>query len=320
MSETPPDSSSVELSVKTGPVVFPNPIFTASGTWGYGLDYLDLVDPGLLGGVVTKTITVEPRLGNPQPRIRELPVGGMLNSIGLENVGLAAFVSDKLPQLAQRGVRTVVSLSGRDEGEFSEMIGELERHPGWVAVELNLSCPNVARGGLDFGTNPKVIERISSASRKALGADKALWVKLTPNYGSIGELARAAELAGADAITAINTLVGMSIDLKTKAPVFSRATAGYSGPPILPVALAKCWQAVQAVDIPVVGVGGISSVDDILRFFVAGACAVQLGTSLFAQPDLAHRMVEILGAALASHGARSPADMRAQALRDRGPL
>lgn len=300
----------VELAIRTGPVEFPNPVFTASGTWGYGLEYTDLCDPAELGAVVTKTLTVLPRSGNPQPRVRELPAG-MLNSIGLENVGLAAFLADKLPRLRERGVRVVASLAARDEAEFATMIAELAGHEGWCGVELNLSCPNVARGGLDFGQDPVRIERITRGAKEALPDDRCLWVKLTPNVSSIGQLAEAAQAGGADAISAINTLLGMEIDLRARRPVFPRGVAGYSGPAILPVALAKVWEVARAVDIPVVGIGGIMGTEDILKFFVAGATAVQVGTSLFPRPDGAHDMLGELRAALAGHGARHPREMSA---------
>jgi len=300
----------VDLAIRIGPLRFANPVFTASGTWGYGLEYLDLVDPATLGGIVTKTLTVEPRLGNPQPRVRET-YAGLLNSIGLENVGLAAFLADKLPRLRERDVTTVVSLAGRDEDEFGSMIRDLAGHDGWAGVELNLSCPNVAHGGLDFGQDPARIERITALARRALPEGRGLWVKLTPNVASIGVLARAAEAGGADAVTCINTVVGMEIDLRRRAPVFPRGTAGYSGPAILPIALAKVWEASRAVSIPVVGVGGISRVEDILKFLVAGAAAVQVGTSLFPRPDLACRVVEDLRSALAGYGAASVEGMRA---------
>ena len=307
---------SADLRFRCGPVEFANPLFTASGTWGYGIEYLDLVDASRLGGIVTKTITVEPRPGNPQPRVCELR-HGMLNSIGLENVGLEAFVAQKLPVLREHGIATVVSLAARDESEFSTMIGELSRHDGWKAVELNLSCPNVARGGLDFGRTPDQVERITRLAREALPEDRALWVKLTPNVTSIGELAAAAELGGAHAISAINTLVGMEIDLRRREPVFPRATAGYSGPAILPIALAKVWEVAHAVTVPIVGIGGIGSLDDVLRFFVAGASAVQVGTSLFARPDLAERFVEEFGKRLGAEQVERATDLRSSRLPDR---
>ncbi len=305
---TDPRSGDIDLRVTIGPVEFPNPVFTASGAWGYGLEYLDLVDPAQLGGVVTKTITVQPRLGNPQPRVRELPTG-MLNSIGLENVGLKAFVADKLPRLAERRVRTIVSLAGRREEEFAEMIAELTGHPGWVGVELNLSCPNVAEGGLDFGADPARIRSITRRAAGALPPDRCLWVKLTPNNAPIAALARAAQHEGAHAVSCINTVVGLEIDLDRKRPVFPRGIAGYSGPGIKPIALAKVWEASRAVTIPVIGIGGITSVEDVLEFFVAGASAVQLGTSLFARPDRAHRLLERLPAALAALGVARPTDL-----------
>jgi dihydroorotate dehydrogenase (NAD+) catalytic subunit len=306
---------SVDLRFRCGPVEFANPVFTASGTWGYGIEYLDFVDAARLGGIVTKTITVEPRPGNPQPRVCELR-HGMLNSIGLENVGLEAFVGQKLPVLREHGISTVVSLAARDESEFSTMIAELARHEGWKAVELNLSCPNVARGGLDFGRVPDQVERITRLAADALPQDRALWVKLTPNVTSIGDLAAAAERGGAHAISAINTLVGMEIDLRRREPVFPRATAGYSGPAILPVALAKVWELAHAVSIPIVGIGGIGSLDDVVRFFVAGASAVQAGTSLFARPDLAGEFVDELAGRLEEEGVVSVSGLRSSRLPD----
>jgi dihydroorotate dehydrogenase (NAD+) catalytic subunit len=300
-----------------GPVEVANPVFTASGTWGYGIEFLDLVDAARLGGIVTKTITVEARPGNPQPRVRELR-HGMLNSIGLENVGLESFVRDKLPVLREHGVATVVSLAARDESEFVTMITELARHDGWNAVELNLSCPNVARGGLDFGREPGQVERIARLASESLPDDRALWVKLTPNVTSIGELAAGAERGGAHAISCINTVVGMEIDLRSREPVFPRATAGYSGPAILPIALAKVWEVAHAVSIPIVGIGGIGSLEDVLRFLVAGASAVQVGTSLFARPDLANRFVAEFVDRLALEGVSRPGALRSSRLPDLG--
>lgn len=306
-------SGTLDLRFCCGPVEFANPVFTASGTWGYGIEYLDFVNPAVLGGIVTKTITVQPRPGNPQPRVRELR-HGMLNSIGLENVGLEAFVRNKLPVLHAHAVATVVSLAARDESEFSTMITELARHPGWKAVELNLSCPNVARGGLDFGQDPAQVERITALALAALPKDRALWVKLTPNVTSIGALAAGAQRGGAHAISCINTVVGMEIDLARREPVFPRATAGYSGPAILPIALAKVWEVAQSVSIPIVGIGGIAALDDALSFFVAGASAVQVGTSLFARPDLAERYVTELEQRLIAEDVQRVTDLRSQRL------
>ncbi len=303
----------VDLSVQLGPVTFANPIFTASGTWGYGLDFVDLVDPAALGAVVTKTLTAVPRRGNPQPRVRELR-HGLLNSIGLENVGLQAFLREKLPALRERGVRTILSLAARESGEFATMVAELTRHEGWQGVELNLSCPNVAEGGLDFGRDPFRIREIVDSVRQVLPADRALLVKLTPNVTSIADLAVAAQDAGAHAISCINTVVGLEVDLETRRPVFPRAFAGYSGPAILPIALAKVWEVARAVDLPIVGIGGISSVEDVLRFLVVGAGAVQVGTALFARPTLAHDLVKELEESLITRGCASPMQMRCEEL------
>lgn len=305
--------STVDLSLRLGPASFPNPIFTASGTWGYGLEYLDLLDPAELGAVVTKTLTVEARPGNPQPRVRELR-HGVLNSIGLENVGLAAFLSEKLPRLRELGVRTIASLAAREPEEFTVMVEELSRHSGWSGIELNLSCPNVARGGLDFGRDPVRIEAIVQSVARALPEDRCLLVKLTPNVDSIGVLARAAEQGGAHAISCINTVVGLDVDLETRRPVFPRAIAGYSGPAILPIALAKVWEVSRSVAIPVVGIGGIGSIDDVLKFLVVGASAVQIGTALFARPDLANDFVSKLSVALTERGCARIADMRCEQL------
>ena len=302
-----------DLRWRCGPVEFENPVFTASGAWGYGLEYADLCDASRLGAVVTKTLTVEPRSGNPQPRMRELR-HGLLNSIGLENVGLRAFCEEKLPRLRASGVRVIVSLAGREEAEFATMIERLSAHEGWLGVELNLSCPNVAHGGLDFGTDPARIERITRSARAALPEDRVLWVKLTPNVTSIATLARAAEGGGAHAIAAINTVLGMEVDLERAEPVFPRAVAGYSGPAILPIALAKVWEIALAVRIPVVGIGGIASVEDALKFFVAGASAVQIGTALFARPDRGVHLVDELADAIGRAGRQRPTELRSRRL------
>lgn len=313
MSREPSVSAEIDLGFRTGPVHFSNPIFTASGTWGYGLEFTDLVDPAQLGGVVSKTLTVEPRAGNPQPRVREL-AHGMLNSIGLENVGLEVYLEEKLPRLRERGVTNIVSLAGREPEELPRMIERLAGFDGWAAVELNLSCPNVARGGLDFGREPRRIEEIVSAARGVLPADRALWVKLTPNVSSIGELGQAAESAGAHALSCINTVVGLDVDLERMEPVYPRGVAGYSGPAILPIALAKVWEVVRAVQIPVVGIGGIGSLADVLKFFVVGAGAVQVGTSLFARPDLANRFPDLLAEELRRRSLTRVEQLRSRAV------
>lgn len=285
-------SDKQSIAVTIGGVTFKNPVFSASGIWGYGDEVSRVVDITRLGAIVTKTITLEPRPGNPPPRIHELQTG-LLNSIGLENVGLEAFVSGKLPFLAGRGIDIIVSIAADTEDDFKRMIERLAPLDGFLGIEVNLSCPNVEKGQLDHGRDPAFVEMISGVIKRSFPG-KAVLIKITPNLTSIGEVAAAAEAGGADGITAINTLIGADFDLVTGKPVFAKVRAGYSGPGILPVALQKVWEVAQAVSIPVVGVGGIACVDDARKFFLAGASAVQIGTQLFADPGLAGELVEEL--------------------------
>ncbi len=282
------------LEVKIGPVTFKNPVFLASGICGYGEEYMSLVPQAELGGIVTKTITRLPRSGNPPPRIHELPTG-LLNSIGLENVGLDVYIEQKLPLLKDMGVNVVVSITAGTEDEFAEITDRLAREEGFSGLELNLSCPNVDGQALDHGRNPVYVEKITKVVKQRI-PDKSLWIKITPNLADIGSVARAAEAGGADAISAINTLIGAEFDLATGKPVFARVGAGYSGPGILPVALFKVWEASRAVSIPVVGIGGIASIEDARKFFLAGAVAVQVGTALYVDPALPARLVSELSA------------------------
>ncbi len=303
-----------DLSVKIGPIRHKNPVFIASGICGYGEEYSPLVDLSRLGGVVTKTITMTPRAGNRPPRVHELP-HGMLNSIGLENVGLDRYVSEKLPLLNKRpDVDVIVSVAAETEEEFIQLADAFAPMDGYSGLELNLSCPNVAGEALDQGRNPQLVERLSRVVKDRL-PNKSLWVKVTPNITDVGTVARAAEQGGADAISAVNTFVGIDFDLETGKPVFARGSAGYSGPAILPIALQKVWECAKAVSIPIVGIGGISSVDDVRKFFLAGATAVQVGTQLFSDPGLPQRIID----ALAKHPewitarARSPQSERSRA-------
>jgi dihydroorotate dehydrogenase (NAD+) catalytic subunit len=277
-----------DISIQIGPATFKNPVFLASGICGYGQEYASLIPQEKLGGIVTKTITLLPRAGNPPPRIHELPTGA-LNSIGLENVGLEAYIRDKLPRLKKLKVSAIVSITAETEGEFASMADALAPLDGYEGIELNLSCPNV-EGGLDHGRNPANVEKITSEVKKRIPS-KSLWVKITPNLTDIGVVARAAEAGGADAVSAINTLIGADFDLTTGRPVFARVGAGYSGPGILPVALHKVWDIHRSVSIPVVGIGGISSVEDARKFFMAGATAIQVGTAMYTDPELPIRIV-----------------------------
>jgi dihydroorotate dehydrogenase (NAD+) catalytic subunit len=276
------------ISVQIGPVTFQNPVFLASGICGYGQEYASLIPQEKLGGLVTKTITLLPRAGNPPPRIHELPTGA-LNSIGLENVGLDAYVTEKLPQLDQMNIGAVVSITAETVDEFESMAETLAPLEGYQGIELNLSCPNV-EGGLDHGRNPANVEKITSAVKKHIPM-KSLWVKVTPNLTDIGVVARAAEAGGADAVSAINTLIGADFSLETGKPIFARVGAGYSGPGILPIALHKVWDIHRSISIPVIGIGGISSVEDARKFFMAGATAVQVGTAIYSDPGLPMRIV-----------------------------
>ncbi len=275
-----------------GPRLFPGRIWTASGCFAYGLSGHDMKAAGFkspyagLGAVVTKTVTPQLRSGNPMPRLCELQTGA-INSIGLENVGLGAFLSDVLPRLEELAVPTVVSVAATVPEEFGEMTGRLHEaavgFKHWHGVEVNLSCPNVAEGGHDFGRDPETVARCVSLARRQL-PNRALLVKLTPNVADIASLATAARQAGADAVSAINTVVGLEVDLVTGRPVLPRRFGGYSGPGVLPIALAKVDEIVNKAQIPVVGVGGIGTAEDALKFFALGAVAVQVGTAQMRDP------------------------------------
>ncbi|MFO7609565.1 MAG: dihydroorotate dehydrogenase [Candidatus Krumholzibacteriia bacterium] len=285
-----------------GPRTFPGRVWTASGCFGYGLSVHDMTDEAGrtpytgLGAVVTKTVTPAPRTGNPMPRLVELPTGA-INSIGLENVGFAAFLAETLPALEEAGVPTVVSLAATRPEEFGDMAARLMargagcRH--WHGVELNLSCPNVAEGGHDFGADPATVAACVAAARRHL-PDRALLAKLTPNTADIAALARAAGEAGADAVAAVNTVVGLDVDLASGRPVLPRRFGGYSGPGVLPIALAKVDQIARQAGVAVVGVGGIGEAADALKFFALGAVAVQVGTSQMRDPFAAARVAAAL--------------------------
>jgi len=281
-----------ELELRIGNVIFQNPVFLASGPAGYGTEYAELIDLGRLGGVVTKTVTFEPRPGNPGRRLWETP-SGLLNSVGLENVGSKRFFAEKIPPLIDNGVKPVVSLGAEDWDQYRRMIEITASVEAVDAVELNLSCPNVERGGMTIGTDPDLLYEYVRHARDVL-AGTAIFAKLTPNVADIASIALAAEEAGADGITAINTVVGMDIDTVDGEPIFDRVRAGLSGPAIMPVALEAVWRIARTVDIPVMGVGGISSVGDARKFFMAGASAVQVGTAIFYDPALPGHIVDAL--------------------------
>ena len=280
------------LETKIGAVTLRNPVLLASGPAGYGLEYEGMIDLVRIGGVVTKTISFEPREGNPGTRLHETG-GGLLNSIGLENVGAEVFFSGKLPALTDAGIKPVVSLAAEDWEDYRKLLNATSEADGVDIIELNLSCPNVERGGMAVGTNPELLAKYIQHAKDILPG-KTILAKLTPNVSDIAALALVAEEAGADGITAINTVVGMDLDLAAGRPVFKRVRAGLSGPAVLPIALDAVWRISRTVDIPVIGVGGITGVEDAMKFFLAGATAIQIGTAVFYDPALPEKIVEAL--------------------------
>jgi len=280
------------IETRIGGVTLRNPVLLASGPAGYGLEYEGLIDLQRIGGVVTKTISFEPKEGNPGTRLHETG-GGLLNSIGLENVGAGVFYSEKLPALTGAGIRPVVSLAAEDWDGYRKLLDATAAAGKVDIVELNLSCPNVERGGMAVGTNPELLARYVRHAKDTLPGLTVL-AKLTPNVADIAALALVAEEAGADGITAINTVVGMDLDIAAGRPVFRRVRAGLSGPAVMPIALDAVWRISRTVEIPVVGVGGITSVEDAMKFFMAGASAIQVGTAVFYDPGLPARIVDAL--------------------------
>ncbi|TCD48725.1 dihydroorotate dehydrogenase [Chlorobium sp. N1] len=274
-----------------------SPVLLASGTVSYGEELSRLTDLSKIGGIVTKAISLEPRAGNPPQRIAETP-SGMINAIGLANVGIERFISEKLPFLRTLGTSVVVNIAGRSIDEYAEVVSRLDALEGLDGYEINLSCPNVKGECMIMGVSPDATREIVTELRTV--TKRHLMVKLTPNVTSISAIALAAESAGADSVSLINTLVGMAIDWKNRRPLLRNVTGGLSGPAIKPVALAKVWEVAGAVSIPIVGMGGIASFDDAMEFLVAGASAVQIGTMNFVEPDIgervATRMEEFFGA------------------------
>lgn len=286
MSSTQPD-----LSVALGSLKLKNPVMTASGTFGYGQEYADLFDLNLLGGIVVKGLSLNPRAGNPPPRIVETSCG-MLNAIGLANMGLKAFVDRMAPWLAGLTTRVVVNIYGHTLEEYRAVAEGLKGIDAVSALEVNISCPNVECGGMVFGTDPTVAARVTEGVLKC--ADKPVIVKLSPNVTDIREMARAVEKAGAHMISLINTLAGMAVDIRTRRPKLANVSGGLSGPAIRPVALHMVHQVVRSVQIPVIGIGGIMNYRDALEFLIVGARAVQVGTANFVNPRTALNIVKDL--------------------------
>lgn len=291
----------VDLSVELGRLKLANPILVASGTFGYAREMEALVELSRLGGIVPKTITKLLRKGNAPWRTVETPAG-MLNSIGLDNDGIDAFIECHLPYLAGRGTAIVVSIAGRTHEEFVEMAAQLSPYKAVAAIELNISCPNVS-GGVDFGTDTTMCERVVAACRESCA--HPIVAKLTPNVTSIADMAKAAAAGGADAISLINTCQGMAIDWRRRRPLLGNIIGGLSGPAIKPIALRCVYQASRAVETPIIGIGGIATIDDVMEFLVAGASAIQLGTVNFYNPTASIEVLDALPAALVEIGAAS---------------
>lgn len=281
MAAKTPRETNVNLAVNLGGLAMKNPVTTASGTFAAGMEYSDFVDVSALGAVTTKGVSLNGWEGNASPRIAEVP-SGMLNSIGLQNPGVAHLKSEELPWLREQGATTIVNVSGHSFDEYVQVIEALEDAPV-DAYEVNISCPNVDAGGMTLGTHVPSVEKVVSLCREA--TSRPLIVKLTPNVTDITEIARAAEASGADAISLINTLLGMAIDAKRRRPVLARVVGGFSGPAVKPVALRMVWQCSKAVSVPILGMGGVTTGTDAVEFMLAGATAVAVGTANFMNPQ-----------------------------------
>ena len=279
----------IDLTVDLGKIIFDNPVIAASGTFGYGLEYTDFLNLNDLGGFSTKGLSINPKIGNPVPRVIETS-SGMLNAIGLENIGLQKFMCDKLPKLKIYKTRIIVNFFGDTIQQYVKMASALSKEERIDALEMNVSCPNVEKGGLQFSSDPIVLRQVVEATRKA--TDKFLIVKLSPNVTDITLLAKAAENAGADALSVCNTFVGMKVDLERGKPYLANRTGGLSGPAIKPLALNLVYQTVRAVKIPVIGIGGISNSEDALEFLKVGAKAVQIGTANYIDPTVTVKVVQ----------------------------
>ena len=278
----------VDLSVAIGALRFRNPIIAASGTFGYGLEFAHLVDLNRLGGLVTKGLSLEPIEGAPAPRLCETP-SGMLNAVGLQNVGVRAFVEKKLPALGKFDVPVIANVFGYCQEDYVEVIRILEDADGLTGYELNISCPNVKKGGLQFGNDPAAAAEVTRAARKA-AAKRPLWVKLSPLVADIGLMARAVAAEGASALTVANTYPAMAVDHSTRKSRLGNPTGGLSGPAIKPISLRQVWEACKVVEIPVVGLGGIETAKDVLDYILMGATAVQVGTASFTDPRASERL------------------------------
>ena len=279
----------MNLSTHIHDLTLRNPVMTASGTFGYGEEFADFIDLGRLGGIIVKGTTGERRQGNPYPRMAETPAG-MLNAVGLQNVGVETFCREVYPRIRHYDTNILVNVSGSSIEEYCRTAEQIDTLEGIPAIELNISCPNVKKGGMGFGTNPDMATQVVKAVREVY--HKTLIVKLTPNVTSVVDIAKAVEQAGADSVSLINTLLGMAIDVEQQRPCLSTITGGLSGPCVKPVAVRMVWQVAHAVQIPVIGLGGIATAADALEFLMAGARAVEVGTANFIDPAVTGKIVD----------------------------
>ncbi len=298
-----------DLSVKFAGIRLKNPVLTASGTFGYGEEFRDIIDLNRLGGIIVKGVSLRPIIGNPPPRIWETP-SGMLNAIGLENPGVDVFLNAKLPSLRKLDTAVIVNIFGYSVDDYVAVAEQLDGAPGVAGLEVNISCPNVKSGGIVFGTNLKAASELLSAVRRATRLP--VIAKLSPNVTDITEFARAAEGAGCNGLSLINTLLGMAIDVRSRRPRLANCTGGLSGPAIRPVAVRMVWQAARAVKIPIIGMGGILTAEDALEFILAGASAVAIGTGNFVNPAATLEVVEGIRAFLEHEGAGSVRELVGQ--------
>lgn len=296
---------SVDLRTEICGVRFKNPIIAASGTYGFGREYENFYDNAKLGGISVKGLTLAPRLGNPPPRIAETP-SGMLNAVGLQNPGVEAFLADELPRLLQRDTVVIANIAGNTIEEYVRM-AEILSQSGVHMIEMNISCPNVKHGGAAFGTCVESVEQITRAVRPA--CKKPLCVKLSPNVADIGAIGRAAQDAGADALSLINTITGLAVDIKKRRPLLANITGGLSGPAVRPVALRMVWEVFQKTSIPIIGMGGIVSAEDVVSFMLCGASAVMMGTAHLIDPLAAVRALDALPALLEEMGEDNVRDL-----------
>ncbi|NLN17893.1 MAG: dihydroorotate dehydrogenase [Firmicutes bacterium] len=293
------DSSRRNLQVELAGLVLKNPVMVASGTFDYGREYAEYFDLGILGAVMVKGVSLEPWPGNPPPRIAETPAG-MLNAIGLQNPGVDYFITHDLPWLVDQGVTTIVNIVGKTVEEYAAVAARLDQAPGVAALEVNISCPNVKEGGIAFGTDPQMAADVIAAV--ADSTELPVIAKLSPNVTDITAIAKAVADAGADIISLINTLLGMSIDVDRRKPVLANVMGGLSGPAIRPVAVRMVWQVYQSVDVPIIGMGGIMTTRDALEFILAGATAVAVGTATFRNPTAAVEIIQGLADYCEQHG------------------